>query len=61
VLLTDLVMPGMSGLELIRAARTTHPSLRCLVMTGHPSSDEPDVEWIAKPIDLDQLLAHLKR
>jgi CheY-like chemotaxis protein len=61
VLLTDLVMPGMSGLELIRTARITYPQLRCFVMTGHAPSDEPDVQWIAKPIDIDLLLASLAR
>jgi DNA-binding NtrC family response regulator len=61
VLLTDLIMPGMSGLELVRTARIEHPQLRCFVMTGHAPSEEPDVQWIAKPIDFDQLLASLAR
>ncbi len=60
VLLTDLVMPGMSGLELIRTARSTNPQLRCFVMTGHAPTDEPDIQWIAKPIDFDLLLARLE-
>jgi CheY-like chemotaxis protein len=59
VLLTDLIMPGMSGLELARAARTAHPQIRCFVMTGHAPSEDPDVRWIAKPIDFDRLLAIL--
>lgn len=61
VLLTDLIMPGMSGLELIDAARKTHPQLRCLVMSGHTPRDEPYIQWVAKPIDFDQLLAMLTR
>jgi CheY-like chemotaxis protein len=61
VLLTDLVMPGMSGLELVRAARRAYPQLRCLVMTGRAPSDEPDIQWIPKPIDFELLLATLAR
>lgn len=59
ILLTDLVMPGMSGLELIRTARLTAPGLRCIVMTGQPFVDEPGVAWIAKPINIDLLLGRL--
>ena len=53
VLLTDLVMPGMSGLELVTSARRTHPQIRCFVMTGHAPRDEPFVQWVSKPIDFD--------
>jgi two-component system response regulator HydG len=34
LLLTDLKMPGMSGLELMRAARTLDPSLEVILMTA---------------------------
>ena len=61
VLLTDLVMPGMSGLELARAARDTRPQLRCIVMTGRTPSNEPEIEWVGKPIDFELLLATLAR
>ncbi|HET9622939.1 MAG TPA: response regulator [Kofleriaceae bacterium] len=60
VLLTDLVMPGMSGIELVRIGRTSAPHMRCFVMTGlHPVGDDPDVRWIQKPIDFDHLLERL--
>jgi two-component system cell cycle sensor histidine kinase/response regulator CckA len=35
LLLTDLVMPGMSGLELSRAARELQPDLPVLCMSGY--------------------------
>lgn len=34
VLVTDLTMPGRSGLELARAARAAHPDLPILLCTG---------------------------
>lgn len=61
VLLTDLVMPEMTGLELISAVRRIDPAVRCFVMTGHPNTDDVDVEWISKPIDFDELVATLGR
>jgi len=59
VLLTDLVMPGMTGLDLIAAARARQPSLRCFIMTGQPPQQVPGVVWIGKPIALDRLLDSL--
>ena len=61
VLLTDLVMPEMNGLDLVRAARAIQPELRCLIMSGHARAEgaPSDVEWVTKPIDIDELLAKL--
>jgi PAS domain S-box-containing protein len=35
VLVTDVVMPGMSGQELARTAHERHPALRVVLMSGH--------------------------
>jgi nitrogen-specific signal transduction histidine kinase/CheY-like chemotaxis protein len=34
-LLTDLVLPGMDGVEMAKAAKTLHPEMRTLYMTGY--------------------------
>ncbi len=36
---TDLEMPGMSGLDLVRAVRESHPGLPVILMTGGGSED----------------------
>lgn len=36
LLLSDLVMPALNGLELARQARAHSPNLRCLFMSSHP-------------------------
>jgi DNA-binding NtrC family response regulator len=58
VLLTDFIMPEMTGLALVSAARALDATLRCVIMTGHrpPEGAPSDVEWIEKPLDLDKLL-----
>lgn len=63
-LLTDLVMPGMSGLDLLQEAIALSEGLLCIVITGQPAP-APDLRggaiWLQKPLDFDALLAVLKR
>ncbi len=58
VLLTDISMPEMSGLELIRAAKAARPGLRTVVISGYSEFDyavealKLKVEnYILKPLD----------
>jgi len=39
VVLTDLQMEGMDGLNLVRAIRNEYPQVHVIVMTGHGSED----------------------
>lgn len=48
LLLTDLVMPNMSGLELVEQVRRTSPDLPVLFMSGYPA-DELDRRGISLP------------
>jgi two-component system response regulator HydG len=65
---TDLRLPGASGVEVLRAARERDPSTAVLVMTAH-GSVETAVEamklgafdFLQKPFDLEQLEMHLVR
>jgi len=62
VLLTDLVMPGMGGLELVRQARALSVGLRCVVISGQQRPEEAELAgagWVRKPVDFDLLLASL--
>jgi DNA-binding NtrC family response regulator len=67
LLLTDVRMPGLSGVELLRRVRTLWPELPCLFMTGY--ADETwAVEALAlacpvlrKPFTMDELEAAVAR
>ena len=68
VLVTDLRLPGMSGLELIRRARLAQPSLRVVLMSafGEPKDIVEAMrlgadDFLPKPFDLDAFLALLDR
>jgi CheY-like chemotaxis protein len=41
-LVTDIALPGLSGVQLTRAVRPTHPHLRVLYVTGYSGAPDPD-------------------
>ena len=61
LLLTDIIMPGMSGIELAAAMRETRPQMKTVFMSGY--SDETkktgelpaDAVYVQKPVKLDRL------
>jgi DNA-binding NtrC family response regulator len=68
ILVTDLRLPGMSGLELLKAAKRRHPALRAVLMSafGEPRDIVEAMRWgaddfLPKPFDLDQFEAVLER
>ena len=66
MLLTDVVMPGMSGMELARRAREVRPDLHVVFMSGysaevvgHQGSIPVDTTIIQKPFTRRDLLRTL--
>ena len=61
LLLTDMVMPGIGGLELLEQARAVRPELRAIVMSGYTAlqlDQRPlpaDVTFLEKPFTLVRL------
>jgi two-component system cell cycle sensor histidine kinase/response regulator CckA len=62
VLVTDVVMPGMSGVVLATAARERRPGLPVVFVSGYTGNetiatlDDPATAFLAKPFDGDDLL-----
>jgi signal transduction histidine kinase len=62
LLLTDINMPGMSGLELAHRARSLDPALGIVMMTAYASYEnmaaalqQGVADFLAKPFEMDQL------
>jgi len=68
MMISDVRMPGISGLETLRLARKEHARLPILLVTAFTDvRDAVDairdgaVDYLAKPIDLDELLAAVRQ
>jgi PAS domain S-box-containing protein len=58
LMMTDHVMPGMTGIELAKASRELRPTLPILLATGYadlPEGAQLDLPRLAKPYHQDQL------
>jgi CheY-like chemotaxis protein len=61
LLITDVAMPGMDGLELVRAIRSRSPSMPVLVMSASRGiACDPDIEAIMKPFTKEMIVAKVE-
>jgi DNA-binding NtrC family response regulator len=68
MMISDVRMPGLSGLDTLRLARKEHTLLPILLVTAYTDVREAvgairdgAVDYLAKPIDFDELLAAVRR
>ena len=68
VLISDIRMPGSSGLELLASVRELHPGLPVIIMTAHSDLDSAVAsyqggafEYLPKPFDVDEAVALVRR
>jgi two-component system cell cycle sensor histidine kinase/response regulator CckA len=65
LLITDVVMPGMSGTDLSRELRRRTPALKVLLFSGYPGRDadlldgETGSAYLAKPVAPKELLERI--
>ena len=67
LLLTDILMPGMTGLELAQRLHSAHPEMRALYLSGHPPESlvrrglvEDTWDLVRKPFALEDLLGKVR-
>ncbi len=62
IVITDLMMPGMSGLKVLEAVKETNSDIEVLVMTGYASLDTAvecmklgAADYLHKPLNIDEI------
>ncbi|MCQ4274038.1 nitrogen regulation protein NR(I) [Stutzerimonas degradans] len=68
VIISDIRMPGTSGLDLLAQIRERHPRLPVIIMTAHSDLDSAVAsyqggafEYLPKPFDVDDAVSLVKR
>jgi DNA-binding NtrC family response regulator len=68
LLISDLKMPGLSGLELLKKAKSVSPTLPCIMLTAHGTIDsavsamrEGAYDYLTKPINIDEITLTVKK
>jgi two-component system nitrogen regulation response regulator GlnG len=68
VLVSDIRMPGRSGLDLLQAVKQRHPAVPVIVMTAYSDLDSAVAafqggayEYLPKPFDVDQAVDLIRR
>lgn len=63
VAVVDLQMPGIDGIEVQKRLKELHPTLPCIVLTGHGSVENAlesgkynAFKFLSKPVDMDTLI-----
>ncbi|MEW6185628.1 MAG: response regulator [Thermodesulfobacteriota bacterium] len=67
VMILDLKMPGIDGIEVLRRVKQTNPAVEVIILTGHGSEADRETcmklgafAYLQKPVDIDLLSTKLK-
>ena len=67
VMVLDLKMPGIDGMEVLRQVRKVYPNIQVIILTGHGTEkDEEEAkrlgafDYLEKPVNLDVLVKKMK-
>lgn len=67
VMVLDLKMPGIDGMEVLRRVKRTHPSTEVIILTGHGTDAEEELAkeigafaYLRKPVDIEELTETMK-
>lgn len=67
VVVADVKMPGMGGLDLLRVIKASHPGIQVILLTGHGSTRDGikgmrlgAFDYLMKPVKIEDLIDKLR-
>ena len=67
VMVLDLKMPGIDGMEVLRQVRKAYPKIQVIILTGHGTEKHEEeakrlgaFDYLEKPVNLDVLVKKMK-
>ena len=67
VVILDVMMPGLGGLEVLKQIKSTHPNTQVILLTGHGSTREGiegmrlgAFDYLIKPVDIEEMLEKMR-
>ena len=67
VMVLDLKMPGIDGMEVLRQVRRAYPNIQVIILTGHGTEKHEEeakrlgaFDYLEKPVNLDVLVKKMK-
>jgi DNA-binding response OmpR family regulator len=67
IIILDLKMPGIDGMEVLRRVKKTYPHIQVIIQTGHGNDmDEAEArelgvfDYLKKPVDIELLVERIK-
>jgi DNA-binding NtrC family response regulator len=67
VMVLDLKMPGIDGMEVLRQVKRAYPAVQVIILTGHGTKQHEDearrlgaFDYMEKPVDIETLVSSLK-
>jgi DNA-binding NtrC family response regulator len=67
VVVLDLRMPGIDGLEVLDRLKKNYPDVQVIILTGHGSEEDEKIskrlgayDYLQKPVNIDKLIRSIK-
>jgi DNA-binding response OmpR family regulator len=67
VMVLDLKMPGIDGMEVLRRVKKMYPNIQVIILTGHGTDRDEDesrrlgvFDYLKKPVDIEVLVGRIK-
>lgn len=67
VMVLDLKMPGIDGMEVLRQVKKAYPAIQVIILTGHGTKQHEDearrlgaFDYMEKPVDIEMLVSSMK-